>query len=114
MRVQGTLALKAGVATGTIAAVMGEIWLDTATSEPPASHGIFRAIRWWRYYELAATVNNLFMIDGVTIDAASGSTDKMVTTGCAGASIVGSVKIRIRINGTPYWLLATAVTPAAS
>ena len=109
--VRATLQLKAGVATGTLSALHGEIWLDTATSEPPASsHGILR-LGVGGDVTKVATVTNLLLVDGVQVSAASSSVAHMVTTGAADST--SDTEIRISINGTSYWLLATATPPAA-
>lgn len=108
--VRGTLQLKAGTATGTLAAVQGEIWLDAATSAPSTAHGLFRGTVAGDATN-AATVKNLFMLDGVKVTAASSGVADMVTTGCADAT--STVRIKVLINGTSYWLLANAGAPSA-
>lgn len=108
---RGTLHLPAGTATGTVAAVQGEIYLDAATSAPPSgSHGIFRGIVAGDATNVAA-VKNLFLIEGVQATAASSGVADMVTTGCADAT--STVRIKVRINSTDYWLLANAAAPSA-
>jgi hypothetical protein len=108
--VRGTLQLKAGTATGTLAAVQGEIWLDAATSAPSAAHGIFRGTVAGDATNVAS-VKNLLMVDGVKVTAASSGVADMVTTGCADAT--STVRIKVLINGTSYWLLANAGAPSA-
>lgn len=109
--VRSTLHLKAGTATGTVAPLQAELYLDAATSAPPAnSHGLIRAIVAGDVTNIAA-VKNLLLVEGVKVTAASSATDNMVVTGCADAT--STVRIKIRINGTDYWLLANASAPSA-
>lgn len=108
---RNTLHLKTGTATGTVAALQGEIWLDAADSAPPAnSHGILRLILGGNTTNIAA-VKNLLLVEGVKATAASSGVTDMVTTGCADST--SDTEIRVRINGTDYWLLATASAPSA-
>lgn len=107
--VRATLNLKAGVATGTLAALHGEIWLDAATSAPPvASHAILR-LGVAGDVTNVATVTNMIMLDGVKVTAASSGVADMVTTGVGAAA--DTVRIKMLINGTPYWIGAVAAAP---
>lgn len=107
---RNTLHLKAGTATGTLAPLQGEIYLDAATSAPSSAHGLLRLNVGGDATNKAA-VTNLLYVDGVQASAASSSTAHMVTTGAADST--SDVEIRVVINGTAYWLLATATAPAA-
>jgi hypothetical protein len=58
-----------------------------------------------------ATVKYLLRMEGVQSTAASSGVADMVTTGCADAT--STVRIKVNINGTDYWLLANASAPSA-
>ena len=108
--VRSTLHLKAGTATGTLAPLQAELYLDAATSAPSAAHGLIRAIVAGDATNVA-TVKNLLLIEGVKATAASSGVADMVTTGCTDAT--STVRIKVNINGTDYWLLANATAPSA-
>lgn len=107
---RNTLQLKAGTATGTLAPVQSEFWLDAATSAPSTAHSFFRAVVGGDATN-KATIKNLFSIEGAKATAASSGVADIVTTGAADSP--STTKIRILIDGTPYWLLATATPPSA-
>ena len=108
--VRSTLHLKAGTATGTIAPLQAELYLDAATSAPSTAHSLIRAIVAGDATNKAA-VTNFLSLEGVQASAASSSVAHMVTTGCADAT--STVRIKVMINGTAYWLLANASAPSA-
>ena len=107
---RNTIHLPAGVMTGTVAAIQAEIWLDTATSEPPAAtHALIRGVVGGDA-TLKANVNKLFLLDVTATDASSDVTH-MVTTGCVDST--SDTEIKIVVGSTEYWLLATATPPSA-
>lgn len=108
---RNTLHLKSGANTGTVAALQGEIYLDADDSAPPSgSHGILRLLCAGDATNVAA-VKNLILVEGVKATAASSGVADMVTTGCADSA--SDTEIKVRINGTDYWLLATATQPSS-
>lgn len=106
-----TLHVAAGTQTGTVAPLQSEIWLDAATSAIAAAHSYLRCVTGGDA-TLAAGIKYLMDLDlaAAQVVAASSAVDKLVTTGCADST--SDVEIKININGTDYWLLATATAPA--
>lgn len=107
---RNTLHLKSGTATGTVAPLQAEIYLDAADSAPPAaSHSLFRGIVAGDATN-KASVTTALSLEGVQATAASSGVADMVTTGAADTT--SNTRIKIKINGTEYWLLATSAQPA--
>jgi len=105
---RATLHLPSGTATGTLAPVQSEFWLEADDSAPPAAHGLFRGVVDGDTTN-KASVKNLLMLAGVQVtDGDSGVAD-MVTTGCEDA--VSDARIKISVNGTPMWLLVDTTVP---
>lgn len=107
---RSTLHLKAGTATGTLAPLQAEIYLDAATSAPSTAHSLIRAIVAGDATNKAA-VTNFLSLEGVQASAASSSVAHIVTTGAADET--SNTRIKVLINGTAYWLLATSAAPSA-
>lgn len=108
---QGTLQVPAGTNTGKLGAVLANIWLDSADAMTmPAEHGILLLEVDGDATQKAA-VKYAINLAGVQATAASSGVADMVTTGAADAT--SNTRIKIRINGTDYWLLATSAAPSA-
>lgn len=107
---RNTLHLPSGTATGTLAPLQGEIYLDAADSAPSAAHGLLRLVVDGDATN-KATVDNLMLLNGVQVTAASSAVTHMVTTGCADAT--SNTRLKVNIDGTDYWLLATSSAPSA-
>lgn len=108
---QGTLQVPAGTNTGLLGAGMFNIWLDSASAMTmPTEHGILILAVDGDATQVAA-VKYAINLRGVKVTAASSGVADMVTTGCADAT--STVRIKTRINGVDYWLLANASAPSA-
>lgn len=108
---QSTLQVPAGTNTGQLFAHIANIWLDSASAMTmPTEHGIIRLA-----VDGDATQNDAVKyainFSGVQATAASSGVTDMVTTGCADAT--SDTRVKVRINGTDYWLLASSSAPSA-
>lgn len=107
---QATLQVPAGTNTGALFGQIVNVWMDSASSTTmPTEHGILRLAVDGQAAQNGA-VKYAINFAGVEVSAASGAVTEMVTTGCD--DVASDVRLKIRINGTDYWLLATDSQPA--
>lgn len=99
-----------GTMTGNLAAIEAQAWMDSGGDDDvviPATHGLIRASLGGDAGTVGSFVNFLHLaLPAAQIVAASSNTTHMVTTGTSDTA--SNTAIRIRINNTEYWLLASS------